>query len=407
MEHERIMKRVFVLVLSMMLALSGTIGIMMGGAFAESVDDVAKQILGAQQVDEILSAFPEGGEATEAPKLTAEQEALAAQAAEEEKKEAKGTGELLIENYQYVVTPITPANQASDLGSFDLRMNPGDEQTITVEVRNTGNVKMTVDVTIEDAFSNANGVIQYGAMRSAADVEIPGAMKLTEYVTTADSEITLEPGESKLVPLDIKMPEEAYDGTILGGLVFVRQPLESEQGATGGMGIINKYSYAIGLRLHENDNKVEPAFELVSVEPNIRESWGTTTVMTIANPVPLLVGAMDIQLEVFAEGDLENPVVRGGSNAASFAPSTAMAYNVMMPQLLPEGEYLARVTIGIKDRATLELVETFVMEKAFSISAEEAEGVVRPTPEPVVEEAPTDEASETPEAEETQAPEAE
>lgn len=419
MEHKRIMKRVFILVLSMMLALSGGAGIMIGEASAETVDDMAKQILGSQQVDEILSSFPEAGEPTETPTMTAEQEAQAAQEAAEEEaaeaqaeEEAAAGGELIIENFQYVVTPVKPANQASQLGSFDLRMNPADKQTITVEVRNTGNVEMTVDVTVEDAFSNANGVIQYGAAPSTTDeVEIPDAMKLTDYVTTEDSEITLAPGESKMASFEIQMPEEEYDGTILGGLVFIRRPLESEMGGSGGMGIINQYSYAVGLRLHENDNKVEPAFELVSVEPNIRESWGNTTTMTITNPVPLLINAMDIRLEVFASGDLENPVAQGGSNLASFAPSTAMAYNVMMAELLPQGDYLARVTIGIKDSETMEVTEEFVLEKEFSVSAEEAEGVVRPTPEPVVEEevAADDAADETPETDtdETEAPEAE
>lgn len=276
---------------------------------------------------------------------------------------AEEAEQITISTFQYTVNPIKPENQTGESGGYNLRMEPGQEQTIEVDVTNTGTEDIVVTADVFTAFSNSNGVIQY----SETDRE-PDATQLydvSEIVKADQPSITIAPGETEKVTFSIEMPEEEYDGILMGGLVFAREPSESEL-QTSAMGIVNVYSYVLGIRLHETDAEIEPAFEVLDIIPNIATVWGPQMEIQLRNPVALLARQMTLVVELYAADDLGTPVHEHTNNAIEFAPNTMMPYILRMDQDLPEGDYLAKIVLTYED-------EEFAFEKEFTVGAEAAE----------------------------------
>lgn len=55
-----------------------------------------------------------------------------------------------------------PENQKQDIGYFDLRMNPDQKQTVQIVLKNPTDQEITVEVSLNGAKTNMNGVIEYG-----------------------------------------------------------------------------------------------------------------------------------------------------------------------------------------------------------------------------------------------------
>ena len=63
------------------------------------------------------------------------------------------------------------------------------------------------------------------------------------------------------------MPNESFDGVILGGLYFKEKENDKEKKSAKEVQIENKYAYAIGVVLRETDAQVKPDMKLNEVKP--------------------------------------------------------------------------------------------------------------------------------------------
>ena len=64
----------------------------------------------------------------------------------------------------YSVAPVIPDNQLGDTSSyFDIRVEPNQEQTIQVELRNDSTEDKTVQAQLANATTNINGLVVYEA----------------------------------------------------------------------------------------------------------------------------------------------------------------------------------------------------------------------------------------------------
>ena len=119
---------------------------------------------------------------------------------------------------------------------------------------------------------------------------------LSSIVTITSNEIEIPANSSKIVSAHIQMPNEEFDGIILGGLHFEKIMDEKEQAQ--GVQLQNQYAYVIGVQLSENDLEVEPSLHLISVEPKL-VNYRTSVVANIQNRQPHLLNNLNVYGAVY------------------------------------------------------------------------------------------------------------
>lgn len=118
---------------------------------------------------------------------------------------------------------------------------------------------------------------------------------------------------------------------------------------------------------------LEPAFELVSVQPNVIMPWGQRMIIHIRNPVAMEIQEMKMELAVYAEDDLQKPVLEQTVERAQFAPNTVMPYQLPLSKgLLDDGVYMLHVALTV-DEARYEMETTFTADGYELYTLSEAE----------------------------------
>ncbi|WP_236674781.1 DUF916 and DUF3324 domain-containing protein [Enterococcus sp. BWR-S5] len=198
---------------------------------------------------------------------------------------------------------ILPENQASEAGYFDLRMTPGQQQVVQIELNNPSEqTAVTVGVSLSGAKTNANGVLEYGP----AAIEKDASLRYDfETIVTGPETVTLAPGETKMLELAIAMPEEHFDGYIAGGIqlevVLTEETKKARESQTG---IINDYAFLVGMLLSESDSVVEPeiTFNRIYVDlANYRNAF----FVNFSNTEMGFMSGMTVDFQVMKKGSDE------------------------------------------------------------------------------------------------------
>lgn len=361
------MKKAFSLMITALLVFSVMTTGFAGSASATSAEDLAQQILGMQQErEDAAEGQSSDADQPAAPAQDADTNILEAASTEPEFDPTRGLEPGV---FMYTATPIHPENQMGDSGGFNLKMEPGTKQTIEVMVSNTGSEVTRIGATVMPAFTNTNGVVQMDTLPYAADSSLQ--YHIEDLVTMETDVLELSPSETKPFRFEITMPEESFDGVVMGGLVLKREPSEAEMEASSGMGIVNVYSYVFGLRLSETDTVVEPEFELVDAFVNVRTAFGPAVKVYVRNPVALFAQQVSMSFQVYKSDDMENPVLTHGRGAMEFAPNSTMYYNWRNNENLEDGDYVFKLQITYGD-------ETFEFEKELKVEGIVAEEDVNP-----------------------------
>ena len=258
----------------------------------------------------------------------------------------------------YSVQASIPENQLDTKHSyFDLMMKPNQEQTLETTIFNNENEEINVRVSVYNAATNSNGLVVYEEQE-----EIDTSLKtpLTEILTVKEDIVTIPAGESKIVTAELVMPEEEYDGIILGGLHF--EKMMDEEETTEGVSIQNKYAYVIGVQLSENDHEVFPDLQLKSVEPKL-VNHRTAVVANIQNSKPMLMNDMTMHAKVYEKGKNETLKEKQQENI-HMAPNSNMNVTIDWEnEALKPGDYLLKVH-ATHDSETWEWEEEFTIEKS-------------------------------------------
>lgn len=269
----------------------------------------------------------------------------------------------------YFVRALLPENQIDPTVTyFDLRMKPRETQEIIVEIVNETQEELSVHVEAISASTSRNGVIDY----KTPDVR-DKTLKVgfTDIASLEKNQVNI-PAQSTLpVPVLLTMPEESYDGVVLGGLVFTK---ETEQtGDAEGMVLNNIYSYVIGVKLSETDVDVQPEFELESVQANT-VNYMPTMVHNIRNKNAAIAKNIMIDIKIY---DQKNQLVSAFQREGmDMAPCSVMPLAVT-PSNTPEAESQGRLVPGEYTSMTtlIQNEKTWNFEQKFVIENEEAQKI--------------------------------
>lgn len=171
-------------------------------------------------------------------------------------------------------------------------------------------------------------------------------------------------GEQETVTVKVTAPDEAFDGTILGGLYFSLEPEETDDAES--VTIQNRYSYALAVQITEegNDNEIEPNIEMLEVDPGII-NYRTGLQTEFVNTVPMIVG-LEIEGSVYEAGT-EEPLYTRTEEDFTVAPNSKFKFPVMYDnQRLEPGDYVFRASASDGEK-------TWEFEEEFEVTEEIAE----------------------------------
>ncbi|GKQ43300.1 cell surface protein [Companilactobacillus sp. RD055328] len=199
----------------------------------------------------------------------------------------------------YSVKANIPDNQVDKkLTYFDLQLNPGQQQDISISLTNSSKETSTFNVNAIHASTNKNGVIDY----SNAKVKKDKSFKYdwNKIITNPKQTVTLAPGETKNVTFHIVMPEKGYKGIILGGFHIQKQVADNRASEKGVM-IRNRFAYIIGLSLQNESTAVIPDLKLNKVKPTLDNSY-TTITANLQNPTKTIIHKFNVTAKIYKKG---------------------------------------------------------------------------------------------------------
>lgn len=264
----------------------------------------------------------------------------------------------------FSVQPILPENQYNaDSGYFDLLGQENHQQEIQVELVNMSDGPITVTTEVVNSATNVNGLIIY-----SPDITLDESLEepITDLVTSQETDITLQAGESRLATFDVAFPDETFEGVKLGGLIFKQKDPE-ETTSSGAIVIQNELEYVIGISLTEgNFENVDANFNLVSVSADISNGF-PAVIANIQNAAPLLFQEMTIQADIY-EKNGDQVIASKSMDDVSFAPNSTMPFTVEWDQALKAGDYRIDIVMTRGD-------QDWTFTKEFTIQPEEEEEI--------------------------------
>lgn len=254
-----------------------------------------------------------------------------------------------------------PDNQIDkELGYYKLKMTPGQEQQLSIMLSNPSAEKVVIDVKLNGAKTNQNGVIEYGESAIKNDPSLK--FNFIDLVEGPKS-VELAPGETKSLELTVKMPETEYDGVIAGGIQLMRAGQEATTNS-GGSKIINQYAYVIGVLLQENEAVIQPDLSLNSVKAG-QNNYRNAIFINYSNTKAAYLNDMTAEVQITEKGK-ETVLYERKQTAMRMAPNSFIDFPVSMNgERMISGDYEADILITSGDKK-------WAWKQAFKITDEDA-----------------------------------
>lgn len=259
------------------------------------------------------------------------------------------------ENTDYSIRPILPENQRVGASYYDLKLEPGQEQTIQVEVLNEGTEDATYEVAVNTAFTNDNLLIDYGGKGQPNKTLEYSVAGLVEYPET----VAVAANSSNQVDIHLKMPEQAFEGVLLGG-IRVKKVGQTEAKEESQMGI--ETSYTLGLVLSEATPELEPELKLHKVAAVSYNNYPAIAA-TLENPIAAMIRGVAVTGSITPKGS-DKVYLKADTKEHSIAPNTTFAYHFdTQEQPLKSGDYTMKLQLEDRDGRKWAFTKDFTITK--------------------------------------------
>ncbi len=265
----------------------------------------------------------------------------------------------------FVVKPNLPENQRPEVAAyFDLNVQPGQTQELSVLVSNESGQPITVDAGVGVATTNRSGDVVYVSAESLS--RTPKNL-ISDMLDISQSRVEIPANAERDIVFTLAVPEEAFDGIVIGSIRVLKVLTEAEAQTAG---IVNQYAYSIPIRLRQNEEEIAPDFYLESVEAQL-VNYSASVVCNIVNPQPKLIRDMSITAEIYAQG-ADTPILEFQSERVSMAPESVLPLTLQeqMGNGFEGGQYTARINMQYEGAE-------WSFEEPFEITVEQAETSVR------------------------------
>lgn len=260
----------------------------------------------------------------------------------------------------FSVQAVIPENQV-DKGKtyFDLKMNPDQTQDLAITMKNDTSKDVTVEIGINSATTNDNGIADYNGKVEKKDSTL--TYDLNDLIEI-DKEMTVPAKGETTVTAHLKMPAAAFDGVLLGGFTFIEKETDENKEVQEGAQIVNKYAYTIGIQLQETDKVIEPELVLNDVLPG-QVNFRNVLQANIQNTEAAIIKNLTIDGKIFKK-DGKEALYEAKRTDLRMAPNSNFNYGIS----LENGEFKPG-TYVFKGVATAGEKE-WTFEKEFTIESE-------------------------------------
>lgn len=249
--------------------------------------------------------------------------------------------------FNFGVYTVIPDNQINKQKSyFNLKMEPNQKQTLTIQLKNDTADDVVIEPKIHSATTNLNGVVEYGPTKAERDSSLP--YEMGELIKT-DKEITVPAKGSKELHLQITMPEKEFNGILAGGITLEEKKDSSQntQETNEGLSIENKYAYVVGITLQENDEKVKQDLKLLGVKADQVNARNVINA-TLQNPTATYLNQFEVDAKITEKGKDET-LYTSKKQMMQMAPNSNFNYPISLNgEKLEPGTY----TLHVKAKST-------------------------------------------------------
>ncbi|WP_048626978.1 DUF916 and DUF3324 domain-containing protein [Listeria ivanovii] len=268
------------------------------------------------------------------------------------------------EHNSFSVKAILPKNQASGVTYFDLQMSPKQKQTIKVQLTSQIDKEITIECLTNTAVTNDMGYADYSIPNKKTDKTLKSPF--AEMVKKSADEVTLKPKETKDWTVTIQMPEDKYNGIILGGLHFKekKEADKEKKSEEKNVQIKNEYAYVIGVKLTETPTVIKPELALNGIKPTTK-NYRNVVELNLQNTKATLVGGLSVDAKIYIKGN-KKVLHESKRTDLSMAPNSNFDYSVDWEnQKLKPGKYQLHLVAKTAD-------DKWEWTKDFTISSDEA-----------------------------------
>lgn len=267
------------------------------------------------------------------------------------------------ETLNFHVTPELPQSQIEGTASYyNLNLNPGETETLVLLLQNDKEEPIEVKVTAHTAFTNVQGVVEYGKTAEQPDPTL--LYSIDELIEPIDT-IELAAKESKRVELTLKMPTDSFEGVLAGGLRIEEVRPEEENEDNGeSIAIKNEFSYVVGVLVRNSRTTVQPDLELLDVFAD-QVNYRNVISATLQNFTPTFVNRLEVEATVHREGE-DEVLYEANQSQLQMAPNSNFNFPISLEgDRFQSGEYVLNMTARSGE-------EEWKWTKKFTIEADEA-----------------------------------
>ncbi len=151
----------------------------------------------------------------------------------------------------FYVTPNLPKSQLADSENyFNVLLAPHTKESLKLTLINAKNEPLTINVTAHTAYTNNNGVVEYGKDADTADASLNWSIAA---LLATPGIVKLKANETKTIDITLTMPKEPFSGVLAGGIRL--QKIKESEGSEDAteetdesqqLSIENEFAYVLG-----------------------------------------------------------------------------------------------------------------------------------------------------------------
>lgn len=273
----------------------------------------------------------------------------------------------------YSVKKIKAANEINETSSFyDLGVTKGENKEIQAIIANSSNQPIYVKSQIFTAFTNENGTITYNTKPKSISKSLK--FKLSDFATieASDKRIEVPPHSEKTVTAFIDVPKDVPDGVMLGAWYFEKENQVVENKEEQGIGIANKYSYSLAIKVTVNQEIEKPELKLKGVTTGL-SNYRKAIQATIENESPGIISKLTVNAQILNEKNGELLYERKQEDMI-MAPNSNFSYPIFLKdQEMKPGDYVLNVEASTNDPKWPS--QNWSWSQKFSITKEKAQQI--------------------------------
>jgi len=247
---------------------------------------------------------------------------------------------------EFSVRAVLPENQRQNGNVFfDLLVKPGQTQDLVIEVRNTSAGDIVVLVETITASTSRNGQINYTS-RGAMDETLKHSFE--DMVSMPQSYYQIPALSSIEVPISLAVPDEPFDGAVLGSIRVLREATQEERDAAGA--IVNQFAHVTAVRLVQDENaeNIPANFALGDITAEL-VNYRASIIANIRNTQPMIIKDASATASIYPIGS-DRAVFEHSLETLEMAPNSVFQYSFVDREGygIDAGDYTAVINVEYK-----------------------------------------------------------